>query len=67
MLALRELTKPTGGLTFHAQPYSTKQPIQRPNVSKPYQKKIPPLTVCARPLRTFNPRYNALDLILSSG
>ena len=31
------------GLTFHAQPYSAKQPIQRPKVNSPYQKKIPPL------------------------
>lgn len=66
MVAFRELTKPIGGLTFQAQPYSTKQPIQRPNVSRPYQKNMPPLIVCARPLKTFDPRCDASDLVLSS-
>lgn len=55
--ALRALTTPKGGLMFQAQPYSTKQPIQRPSVSSPYQKKIPPLIVWARPLKTLFPRF----------
>src|SRR4051812_35009782 len=40
------------GLRFHAHPKSAKLPSHRPRVSSPYQKKIPPLTQCARPLKT---------------
>lgn len=56
MRALRELTTPMGGLTFHAQPISAKHPIHRPSVSSPYQKKMPPLTLCARLLKMLLPR-----------
>ena len=66
MAALREPTTPTGGLTFQAQPYSTKQPIQRPSVSKPYQKKMPPLTVCARPLKTLFSRCHISAQVIGS-
>ncbi len=51
----RELLQDRGfdvpGLMFHAQPRSAKHPIQRLSVSRPYQKNMPPLTKCARPLK----------------
>lgn len=48
------------GLWFQLHPMSAKHPIQRPRVSNPYQKKIPPLTKCAKPLKTFSPRCESL-------
>ncbi|KAI5307607.1 hypothetical protein KEM55_007867 [Ascosphaera atra] len=48
-------TKARDGLMFQAQPKSAKQPIQRPVVRTPYQKKMPPLMKCARPLKMFLP------------
>jgi hypothetical protein len=42
--ARRRPTTSFGGFTFHAHPKSAKAPIQRPKVSRPYAKKIPPLT-----------------------
>lgn len=44
-----------GGFTFHAQPKSAKAPIHRPSVRNPYTKKMPPLIVCARTLKTAPP------------
>lgn len=65
-LNFRELTIPAGGLKFHAQPCSTMQPIHRPRVSKPYQKKMPPLMVCASPLSTLLPRWERLAVVHST-
>lgn len=48
------------GLTFHAHPKSAKQPIHRPRVNNPYQKKMPPLMEWASPLNIYLPRYDRL-------
>lgn len=45
------------GLQFQAQPRSANEPDHRPRVKSPYQKKIPPLTKCARPLKILLLRY----------
>lgn len=50
-LAFHLPTTSLPGFTFQAQPRSAQQPIHRPNVSTPYQKKIPPLMKCASPLK----------------
>lgn len=60
ILAFRALTTPTGGLIFQAHPISAKQPIHRPRVRRPYQKKMPPLMKWARPLKILFPRCSHL-------